>query len=71
MLRRLSARTEDEQAAADRQTASLAGLAAVLLLVVLALHLIRVLTATASIQDCLMAGRRDCDAVVTTHPYSP
>jgi hypothetical protein len=55
---------EDETTAANRQTASLAGLAVVLLLVVLSLELVHVLSASAAIEDCLLAGRRDCDAMM-------
>ncbi len=46
---------------ADRQTASLGGLALVLLLVVLGLFLVRALQIKGHIEDCLLAGRRDCD----------
>lgn len=55
---------EDQQEAANRQTASLAGLAVALLLVVLGLFLVRQLQTKASVEDCLLAGRRNCDAVL-------
>jgi hypothetical protein len=71
MAQRVVSRPEDDESAANRQTASLAALAATLLLVVLALQLIRVLSASAAIEDCLMAGRRDCDAVVRHLQASP
>ena len=51
---------EGEQAGADRQTASLAGLALTLLLVVMALGLTHVLRHKAAVEDCLMAGRTNC-----------
>ncbi len=51
---------EGEEAGANRQTASLAGLALTLLLVVLALGLTQVLRHKAAIEDCLMAGRINC-----------
>jgi uncharacterized membrane protein len=56
---------EDEQEDADRQTASLAGLAVALLLVVIGLFLVRALHAKSAVEDCLMAGRHNCDAVLT------
>jgi hypothetical protein len=61
-------RDEEERAAADRQTASLAALALVLLLVVLGLFLVRTLAAKCAVEDCLLAGRRNCDAVVAANP---
>jgi len=57
---------QDEQADADRQTASLAGLAITLLLVVIGLFLVRELAAKSLVEDCLLAGRHNCDAVVAT-----
>ncbi len=56
---------EDEQTGADRQTASLAGLAVALLLVVIGLFLVRVLHAECAIEDCMMAGRSNCDVMVS------
>ena len=53
-----------EQEAADRQTASLAGVAITLLLLVLGLFLVRELHAKVAIEDCLLAGHRNCDALV-------
>jgi hypothetical protein len=49
---------------ANRQTASLAGVAITLLLLVIGLFLIRELHAKAQIEDCLMAGRTNCDILV-------
>jgi hypothetical protein len=54
----------DEQRDADRQTATLAGLAVALLLVVVGLFLVQELRAKARVEDCLLAGRRDCDRVL-------
>ncbi len=54
---------EDE----DRQTAGLAGIAVALFLVVIALFLVRELHATSAIEDCLMAGRQNCDILVSLH----
>jgi hypothetical protein len=49
---------------ADRQTASLAGMAVTLLIVVVCLFLIRELHNKAAIEDCLLAGHHNCDAIV-------
>jgi hypothetical protein len=53
----------DEQARA-RQTASLAALATLLLLLVVGLSLVRVLHREAQIETCLLSGRSNCDALV-------
>jgi hypothetical protein len=49
----------------DRQSTALAGLAAALLVLVLGLFLVHMLHHKAAVEDCLMAGRRDCSAVVS------
>jgi hypothetical protein len=49
---------------ADRQTASLAGLAATLLILVVCLWVTRELRHKSLIEDCLMAGRTNCDILV-------
>lgn len=49
-----------EQAEANRVTASLAGLAAALLFVVLGLSVIHHLHDEAKLEDCLMSGRYNC-----------
>lgn len=61
-MRRTQRWTDDEgeEAGADRQTASLAGLALTLLLVVVSLSLTHVLRQKAAVEDCLMAGRTNC-----------
>jgi hypothetical protein len=51
--------------AATRQTASLAGVVIILMLLVGGLFLIQHLHRSAMIEDCLLAGRRNCDALVT------
>lgn len=51
-------------AQARRQTKALAGVVIVLLLLIAGLFVIRQLRTAARIEDCLMAGRRDCDALV-------
>jgi hypothetical protein len=49
---------------ADRQSASLAGMAVTLLIVVVCLFLLRELHNKAAIEDCLLAGRSNCDSIV-------
>lgn len=57
---------EDEFDSANRQTASLAGLAVALLLVVVGLFLIHELHQKTLVEDCLLVGRINCDAMVAT-----
>jgi hypothetical protein len=57
---------DDEQETADRQTASLAGLAIALLLVVLGLFLVHALSAKAAVEDCLLSGRTNCDLIIVS-----
>ncbi len=52
--------SEDQDAGADRQTASLAALAVTLLLVVIGLALVQQLRAAAGFEDCVMSGRSTC-----------
>jgi hypothetical protein len=59
----------DDEEAANRQTASLGGIAITLLLLVLGLFLVRELHAKVAIEDCLMAGRLNCDLLVTAAHY--
>lgn len=56
---------DSEAADADRQTASLAGVAITLLLLVIGLFLVRTLHAESAVEDCLMAGRLNCDVLVS------
>ena len=58
---------EEDQAGADRQTESLAALALLLFLVVVGLFLVRVLEGKGAVEDCLLAGGRNCDAVLAVH----
>ena len=55
---------EAEQKEEDRITASLAGLALALFLVVVGLFLINHLREKARIEDCLMSGRLNCDQLL-------
>ena len=57
-------RREDEEQSANRQTASLAALALLVSLVLASLLVMRALNNKTAIEDCLMAGRRNCDSVV-------
>jgi uncharacterized membrane protein len=58
---------DQEQEAANRQTASLGGVAITLLLLVLGLFLVRELHAKGVVEDCLMSGRSNCDSLVTSY----
>jgi hypothetical protein len=55
---------EPNEEAANRQTASLAGVAVTLLLLVVGVFLVRELHAKAALEDCLMAGRIHCDELL-------
>ena len=59
---------EEAQEEADRQTASLAGVAVTLLLLVLGVFLVHALHAKAEVEDCLLAGRTNCDILLPTAP---
>jgi hypothetical protein len=54
---------EQIQVDADRQTAGLAGFAFVLLLIA-GLFLVHTLYQKSKVEDCLMAGRPDCDRML-------
>lgn len=56
----------DDEAAANRQTASLGGVAISLFLIVVGLFLVHELHAKAQLEDCLLSGRTNC--VVVTAP---
>jgi hypothetical protein len=58
---------EEDEEADNRQTASLAGVAITLLLLVAGLFLVHELHAKAVVEDCLMAGRMQCDWLVQGH----
>ena len=58
----------DEAGEENRLTASLAGLAVALLLVVAGLFLIQHLRDKAQVEDCLMSGRFNCDSVLGSPP---
>jgi hypothetical protein len=50
---------------ANRRTASLAAIVVVLLLLIGGLMLTKTLHNRSMMEDCLMAGHRDCDRLVT------
>lgn len=55
--------SDDATEAANRQTASLAGLAVTLALLVVSVFLVRQLAHATEVEDCLLAGRSNCDIV--------
>ena len=69
--RRFDADDDEEQEGDNRRTASLAGLAVALLLVVIGLMLVHVLHHESTLEDCLMSGRVDCDVMVPGAALDP
>ena len=59
--------TDDDREDADRQTLSLAGLALTLLILVVCVFLMKELHQKSTIEDCLLAGRSNCDSVLLQH----
>jgi hypothetical protein len=57
-------RQDDEEEDANRQTRSLAGLAIILGLAVLAIILVQHLRRESQIEDCLLAHHVNCDALL-------
>ncbi len=49
---------------ARRQTGGLVGIVIILVLLIVGLFLVRQLRIDAELQDCLMAGHRNCDVLV-------
>ena len=60
--------TEDEEAGINRQTASLAAMAVLLLLVVVSFALFQELRYKATVEDCLMSGRTNCGVAIPLEP---
>lgn len=56
-------RRREEQEDDDRFTASLAGLAVALLLIVVGLDVTERLAAESKLEDCLLQGRANCERV--------
>lgn len=69
-MRRISVEYENEQAEQqaedDRVTVSLAALAFALLLVVVGLFLVQHLASKGRLEDCLLSGRLNCDAMLVS-----
>jgi hypothetical protein len=63
-MRKGPAEEDLAQQDADRQTKALAGLAIVLALAFVALFVIQHLKTEGEIEDCLLAQRVDCDALI-------
>jgi uncharacterized membrane protein len=61
---------DDDREGADRQTASLAGLAVTLLLVIVCLVVMRELHRKSAVEDCLMSGRSNCDVVLSSSHWA-
>ena len=53
----------DLQSEANRQTASLAGVAVALVLLIAGLFLVHQLYKKARLEDCLMSGRMNCESL--------
>ena len=53
---------------ANRRTLALAGLAVTLALLIASFYLVMRLHKVSSIEDCLLAGRRNCDLLVINQP---
>ena len=58
----------EDEATANRQTASLGGVAVALFLIVIGLFLVHELRAKAQIEDCLLEGRTNCSVLVQPTP---
>ncbi|MBV9539171.1 MAG: hypothetical protein JOY70_09590 [Acidisphaera sp.] len=56
--------TTNDRETANRQTASLAGLAVALLLVVVGLFLVKALQHKSNLEDCLLSGRTNCETYI-------
>ena len=63
-MRHIVLDTKAEQTEANKVTASLAGMAFALLLVVAGLFLVQHLQSKAKIEDCLLSNRLNCDQLL-------
>jgi hypothetical protein len=68
IFRPTHAEIEEREEGARRRTAALAGLTVTLALIVASLYLVERLHKVSSIEDCLLAGRRNCDLLVINQP---
>ena len=64
MARAVKGSRQGEDDSANRQSASLAGLAAALLIAVLALVLVRKLQVRCMVEECLASGRPGCEHAI-------
>ncbi len=64
----MNARSEEERDDDVRFTTSLAGLAVALLLAVAGLYLLDALADESNLEDCMMQGRMNCEAIANPAP---
>ena len=64
-------RHDDDRQTADRQTMGLGGVVVVLLLAIAMLGLVHRLRIKSVVEDCLLARRPDCDAVLSNLRQAP
>ena len=60
-----------DELVARRQTGGLVGIVIILLLLIVGLFLVRQLRVDAALQDCLIAGHRNCDVLVHAAQQEP
>ncbi len=68
VYRQTQAERDDRQDQSNRRTVALAGLAITLALLVASYFLVVRLHKVSTIEDCLLAGRRNCDLLVINQP---
>ncbi len=59
---------EEREEASRRRSVALAGLAVTLALLVASFYLVMRLHKVSAVEDCLLAGRRNCDLLVINQP---
>ena len=67
-MRQHRARDDDD---AERRTAALMGFIVILILVIAGVVLVRELRKKATLEDCLMAGRRNCAPIEVPLRHQP
>jgi hypothetical protein len=68
VYRLTQAERDEREDQSNRQTLALAGLAVTLALLVASFYLVMRLHKVSAIEDCLLAGRRNCDLLVINQP---
>jgi hypothetical protein len=68
IYRQTKAEHDEREDASNRRTVALAGLAVTLALLVASFYLVMRLHKVSAIEDCLLAGRRNCDLLVINQP---